>query len=240
MSAHTLHRLLLIEDDTVSARYLVEALSALPAPVDHASSLMAATSLVRHNDYALWLVDANLPDGRGEDWLGQQRTGGHVTPALALTAETDRGRHESLMAAGFVEVLPKPLPIALLHAAVRRCLGEPQATRIAEPIGNKYPVWDAVWDERQALSVLGGDAAAVVALRGLFMAELPGQRRIILDAIAQRDASTARDVLHKLQASTAFVGAARLGRASRDLHRSLDDREALQRFSDAVSDLLDG
>lgn len=235
MSAHTLHRLLLIEDDTVSARYLVEALSALPAPVDHASSLTVATTLVRHNDYALWLVDANLPDGLGEDWLGQQRAGSHVTPALALTAETDRDRHESLMAAGFVEVLPKPLAIAQLHAAVRRCLGEPHATRIAEPTG-KYPVWD----EQKALSTLGGDAAAVVALRGLFMDELPGQHSIILDAIARHDAGTAHDVLHKLQASTAFVGAARLGRASRDLHRSLDDREALQRFSDAVSDLLDG
>lgn len=233
MSAHTLHRLLLIEDDTVSARYLCDALSALPAAVDHARSLAAATALVQHTHYTLWLVDANLPDGRGENWLGQQRDGGQVTPALALTAETDRDRHECLMSAGFVEVLPKPLPIAQLHAAVRRCLGEPQATRIAEPTG-KYPVWD----EQQALSALGGDTAAVTALRGLFMAELPGQRNIILDAIARNDAGAACDVLHKLQASTAFVGAARLGRASRDLQRSLDDHEVLQRFSDAVSDLL--
>jgi CheY-like chemotaxis protein len=60
-------RLLLVEDDPISSRFLVTVLQALPAEVDTATGCSEALALDRR--YALWLIDANLPDGSGSDLL---------------------------------------------------------------------------------------------------------------------------------------------------------------------------
>lgn len=233
MSELRSQHLLLVEDDGVSAAFLREALSALPAQIDVASNLAAASQHTASTTYALWLVDANLPDGHSAPWLQAERKLGRSTLALALTAETDRHRLDALIAAGFAEVLPKPLPVALLLATVRRWLGSEPAHR---PISSEHKV--PVWDEQQALSALGGDENAIRALRGLFLAELPDQHAYLLAAVADGQTEAALAVLHKLQASTAFVGAARLALACRTLKLAISDHSVLAAFSEAVSDLL--
>src|SRR5436190_23457713 len=94
-------RLLLLEDDPVSRAFLVEVLAALPANVDGAGSCAAAESLARTHEHALWLFDANLPDGDGADLLARLRASEMPTPAVALTAESCRERLDELSNAGF-------------------------------------------------------------------------------------------------------------------------------------------
>lgn len=227
--------LLLVEDDPVSAAFLVEALSSLPARIDQASCLAEAHALASTHPHALWLVDANLPDGSGEAWLRKRRQSGQITPALALTAELFRERLDSLIDAGYSEALQKPLAVASLHAAVRRALGQqPQLTIPAS--AEKLPVWD----EQRALAALGGDMTALRNLRGLFLNELPQQRDGVMVALAAGDEVRARSILHMLKASTAFVGASRLAQATQTLSQALADTTARQHFLDAVSDYLAG
>lgn len=225
--APALPRLLLVEDDPVNAAFLAGACAALPAQVVHAGSLAEATAACGDGSFDLFLFDANLPDGQGEDLLRSLHGAGIGTVALAHTAELDAELHARLMAAGFVEVLRKPLAVADLHAALRRWL--PAAT-------TPRPCWD----DAAALAALGGQAAHVQALRGMFLEELPAQRARIAAAAAQADDTAVRAELHRLVASCGFVGAARLGDAVQALRAAPLDAAALRALDAAIDELLRG
>ena len=220
-------RLLLVEDDAVSRGFLTLALQSLPATVvDTAINAAQALAHAREKPHALWLLDANLPDASGEHLLCELRNLGQDVPAICLTAEIDQARLDQLRAAGFTEVLQKPLSIADLHAAVRRVLRMAHQVDCAD-----LPVWD----DAQALQALGGNAAAVQAMRGLFVAELPLQAAAILHAIASDDAGTARAELHRLKASCGFVGSPRLFEAVRALADAPEDPRCAERFREQVA-----
>lgn len=221
-------RLLLVEDDPVSAAFLREAATALPAEVDVAGSMAEALACASARHHDLYLFDANLPDGRGETLLRQLREIGLDAPALAHTAAREDALRDRLLAAGFVDVLCKPLAVAELHDALRCHLDLP-------PLAcGKLPSWD----DDAALAALGGQQAHVDALRDLFLKELPGQRQRIEAAGVQGDEAAIRAELHRLAASCGFVGAARLASAVRDLQAAPLDAPALQRFGFALDDLL--
>mgnify|MGYP001597537800 FL=1 len=204
-------RLLLVEDDAVSRGFLGHALQSMPVTVvDAAHDAAQAIAIVRGNTHALWLLDANLPDASGEQLLRDLRTLRQGIPALCLTAEVQPERLDGLRAAGFAEVLQKPLAIAALHAAVRRAIdgsASPSSERQAQ-----------VWDDAQALAALGGNAAAMRAMRSLFIAELPAQAETIARAMANGDGSAVRAQLHRLKAGCGFVGSLRLLEAVHGLH----------------------
>lgn len=233
--SHTanLPRLLLVEDDPVSSSFMSEALAALPARVDVAVDIAQALGHARAHRHGLWLVDAHLPDGDGSQCLKALRLLSD-TPALAVTAGAARDELDALCTAGFIEVLLKPVSIALLQATVRRLLDGPAEFPPA-PGPGKLPVWD----EAQALAAIGGNRSALQALRKLFLAELPEMREQLLVAQRTGDARSVGAVLHKLKASCGFVGAARLSRAVDALAQTPMDAAALRRFDFAATDALE-
>lgn len=231
-----LPRLLLLEDDPVSAAFLATALEALPARVDVAASL-AEAELLRDAGHALWLFDANLPDGTGGALLARWRAQGLATPALAHTADPRPEERDALIAAGFADVLRKPLAVAQLQEAVRRALHGVETSEAAEHgarHGDDGSATSPLWDDAAALRALNGNASIVAAMRGLFLGELPAVRMRIADAFANADADAVRAELHKLQASCGFVGAARVLAAVMALREAPTSSEAFARFEDAT------
>jgi CheY-like chemotaxis protein/HPt (histidine-containing phosphotransfer) domain-containing protein len=230
------NRLLLVEDDSVSAAFLAEALAGLPAIVDVAGGIAEALALARRTPHALWLVDAHLPDGDGLDCLRALRALGD-TPALALTAGATRAELDALCAGGYLEVLMKPVAIALLQGTVRRLLGAPVAERIAEPAdapasGGKLPTWE----DASALAAIGGNAASLAKLRRMFLEELPAMQAQLAAAQAAGDAPAVHALVHKLRASCGFVGAARLRAAVELLARAPLEAPAMRAFDFAAED----
>jgi len=226
--------LLLIEDDVVSRAFLHEALSGLPAQVDAVASIAEARVRVDLHGYALWLIDANLPDGDGCGALAALREAHPDTPALAITAQVHRDDFDRMCSAGFLEVLQKPITVAALQASVRRALRPEMLVAPAWHIGEKRPVWD----EAQALSAVGGRRESLQALRGLFLEELPKQRDAVIAACAAGDVHSARAALHKLKAGCSFVGAVRLLQAVDRLSVAPLDPGNLQLWEFAVADQL--
>jgi len=225
-------RLLLVEDDAVSRGFLTLALQSMPATVvDSANDAAQARAHSREQAHALWLLDANLPDASGEQLLGALRELRPDVPALCLTAEVQPERLEQLRAAGFAEVLQKPLAIATLHAAVRRLLAARQQVAHGDSM---------VWDDARALQALGGNTAAMQAMRGLFVAELPIQCSAILRAIAAGDTDAVHGELHRLKASCSFVGSLRLLDAVRALSDAPDDPRRAEQFQAEVAAALAG
>jgi CheY-like chemotaxis protein/HPt (histidine-containing phosphotransfer) domain-containing protein len=240
-------RLLLVEDDSVSAAFLAEALAGLPAIVDVAGSIAEALALARRTPHVLWLVDAHLPDGSGLDCLRALRSAGRQdagsdhapgsTPALALTAGATRAELDALCGGGYLEVLMKPVAIALLQGTVRRLLGAPNPERVREPCdaptsGGKLPPWE----DAAALAAIGGNTASLAKLRRMFLEELPTMQAQLAAAQADGDAPAVQALVHKLRASCGFVGAARLRAAVEGLARAPLDAPALRAFDFAAED----
>lgn len=214
--------ILLVEDDPVSAAFL----QALPAHVMLAHSRHQA--LQASGPFDACLVDANLPDGHGAGLLQALRARWPELPALAHTADTSTQTQARLCEAGFAGVLHKPVAAADLRAAVRALLADaPAPLPAVEPCPQALPVWD----DGPALAALGGDPANLAGLRRLFLQELDAQGRGVLEALAAGDQARARDLLHRLKASTGFVGAARLRGACDALSAALAE-PGLQRAFD--------
>ena len=236
-------RILLVEDDPTSRAFLLAATESLPAEVDLAGSLAEAVALAGRRDHALWLVDANLPDGSGPGLLARLRDTGLATPAIAHTASREPREHERLRAAGFVATLAKPLPAAHWQAAIREALaGTPWAADAASGEHAPGPAIDLgatpVWDDATALAALGGSADNVAALRRLFLDELPGVRDGVAHAVAEGDGDALRAILHRLRASCGFVGAARVDAAVTLLQEAPASEAGLRAFLDAAQDTL--
>jgi DNA-binding response OmpR family regulator len=227
-------RILLVEDDPVSCAFLTAAAEALPARVAAVGNCADAMRSEQEEPSDLWLIDANLPDGSGASLLAALRKGASGTPALAHTASSDAAQHQALRSAGFIDVLVKPLSMDALQVAIRGALGHARA--VAED-AQPYPQLPS-WDDAAALSALKGEQAHVVALRRLFLDELPGQCRAIERALADGDITVAADVLHRMRASCGFVGAAQLGEAVRRLENDPRSATAIERFRNATDALL--
>lgn len=251
-------RILLVEDDPVTCAYLVAVIEALPASVQVARSLAEARRCVVEGDHALWLVDANLPDGSGAELLEDWRASGRHTPAIAHTASHDRDALQALLDAGFCQALAKPISAANLLAALRQQLDGP--SRHAADIEHartdpgQVAIGDgpavaairvsataqsaALWDDAIAMAALGGQRNHVDALRALFTGELPASRDAVAAAVEAGSNADVRDTLHRLQASCAFVGASRLLRAVEGLHDAPLSALAFEDFDIACRETL--
>ncbi|MGY1531201.1 response regulator [Luteimonas sp. A649] len=237
-------RILLVEDDQTTAAFLAAAAEALPASVDIVGTHAAARAQAANIAYALWLVDAHLPDGDGAGLLAELRSLGLATPAIAHTAAREHELHQALHDAGFDAVLVKPLSAAALRAALAGTLAGRTGSRVAEP----HPPGPAdaaevsgsdlqAWDDAAALRALNGERAHVEALRQLFLAELPAAHASVMGSARDGDQGVLCDVLHRLRASCGFVGAARLGHAAMALERAPASPEALALFDAAAQEL---
>lgn len=233
----TLPRVLLVEDDPVSRVFLGAAIQAIPATVDAADTMAAAFALATAGPYDLWMFDANLPDGSGIELLTRLRARDAETPALAHTASDDGAVIDALIAAGFREVLVKPLPAVAVQTVIRRALGLVGGSAAQGEAASTADL--PVWDDDAAARALNGNREHIATLRTLFVAELGGLRQRIAAAARNQDLAGMRSELHRLRASCGFVGAARLGHAAQELHNNVGSILRLQDFDIAAQGTLE-
>lgn len=119
----TVMRLLLLEDDILLGEGLRDYLRAEGHAVEWCRSL-ADARLLRHEPFDGLLVDWQLPDGSGLDWLRARRAGGDATPALMMTARDLLHHRVEGLDSGADDYLVKPFApeelVARLRAVSRR------------------------------------------------------------------------------------------------------------------------
>lgn len=229
-------RLLLLEDEPTSRMFLAAALAELPVEVDQAGTVAQGRAMAAEGGHALWLFDANLPDGTGSGLLAELRANGQSTPAIAHTAAAGEDERARLLADGFDTVVVKPLPATAWRDAVKAAMESAPALPVSESAA-QYAATDApVWDDGAAAAALAGNRDNVAALRQLFLAELPATRDRVVAAASYGDEIGVRDALHRLRASCGFVGAARLDAAGQALRDAPGSPSRLQAFVDAANE----
>lgn len=198
-------RVLLAEDDLVSRAFLCEAIRTCGGEPVACEDGPSALAQARAADWDLLILDHHLPGRDGDAVLAALRQDrdarAHGTPAIATTAEPAHAQ-AALIAAGFAEVLGKPLALDDLRAALER-----HGCRV-DPL-----------DDGAALEVCGSPAS-LERLRRLFAEqELPRVQAEL--ELHRADPEALRPTLHRLRASCGFCGATALAHASAALHRAV-------------------
>ncbi len=120
-------RLLLLEDDHVLGEALADYLRAEGHVVDWFKRLLDASGLPEGEPYDILLVDWQLPDGSGMDWIRGLRRKGLSTPIIMLTARDLIKDRITGLDAGADDYLVKPFDpeelVARLRALQRRGAG---------------------------------------------------------------------------------------------------------------------
>lgn len=227
-------RAILLEDDAIACEVLSRQLQRLGFVVfayDRLGTLQQ--NLARCLPAQVALIDLSLPDGDGGTAVPWLRP--HCDWLVATSADwTDVGR-QARLAAGFDACLVKPCSQATLCAA----LAVSSAIEGGTPTSPE-PSIDAsnlpVFDDAMALSALGA-MTAVQSMRGLFRDELLSVLSQLQAAATAQTWIEQRPVLHRLAASSGFVGAKALQAAVVELQTSLSD-EAGRRVLMAVERCL--
>lgn len=218
MPSVSMPRILVADDNALSLQFFHAALTALGVDCMEAADGTIALELARSAAFDLLLLDVRMPDLDGPGTLNQIRAKqgpSQRATALATTADNDVATHATLRAAGFVDVLVKPLTVDALRAALVRYL---PTRRSREIVGDP----DDWLDENHALAVAGGDRAIAAALRGLLVAELDLLPADLAAISTRHDAQALRERLHRLDASAGFCGAPALAKAGSALRAALD------------------
>ena len=144
---------------------------------------------------------------------------------------------DALIAAGFLEVLVKPLPAAAIQGAVRRVLG------LACEHDDGTAVTQSRASSRSGTTRRPRSRSTATARISPRCADCSSRScRTCASASARPcdggDFDGVRANLHKLRASCGFVGAARLGEAAHALHQQVDSPALLARFDEAAQDTL--
>ncbi|WP_321799863.1 response regulator [Caballeronia sp. J97] len=117
-------KLLLVEDNTELAHWIVSLLKAESFIVDHVGDAESATSILNHRAYDVVLLDMRLPSMSGKELLARLRRRGDTVPVLMLTAHGSIEDKVGCFAAGADDFVVKPFDarelVARIKALVRR------------------------------------------------------------------------------------------------------------------------
>jgi DNA-binding response OmpR family regulator len=121
-------RVLLVEDTEDVAEAIVANFTRSGHAIDRVTGRNAAHDAVAVQDYDLVILDINLPDGSGLDFLRALRGAKNPTPILVVTARLDVEDRIGALDIGADDYLMKPFDLreleARARALIRRSAGE--------------------------------------------------------------------------------------------------------------------
>ncbi len=131
-------KILLVEDHLVNQEVALWMLEELGLQADVAANGKEAVEAVCRGDYALVLMDCQMPEMDGLEATkiirkSEARTARHI-PIVAMTAHALKGDRDNCIAAGMDDYLPKPIKLETLKSMLDKWLAAP--TRLAE-LSNK-------------------------------------------------------------------------------------------------------
>lgn len=195
---------LVVEDDPLGQRMSAALLQHLGLPCLVAGSLAEAARLARAQPPALVLMDRQLPDGDGLQWLAPPRPA--EAPVVVTSAHADLAAMAQARQAGALAVLPKPMTLDGLRAVLAQAGLLPPAADRPHSV-TRHPATPA---------------PALPDLTPQFLQERPALVAPIEAAWAAGDARTLGRAVHALRGPLAWL-AQPSARAAARLARQVED-----------------
>ncbi len=136
-----MYHILIIEDDSALAEGLCRALTSESISAHTCGTIRKAKEQLRENTYELVILDVNLPDGNGFDFLKELKTESD-TAVILLTANDMETDIVTGLEAGAEDYITKPFSLAVLRARVNT-----QLRRLEQSSGShKEKIDDWIFD----------------------------------------------------------------------------------------------
>jgi CheY-like chemotaxis protein/HPt (histidine-containing phosphotransfer) domain-containing protein len=209
------HLILIAEDNETNQMVVIRQLALLGFAADVAESGSRALELWRSRHYALILSDLHMPDMDGYQLattIRLEENGARHIPIIALSADALKGQDARCRAAGMDDYLSKPLRIAALEAALKKWLGENNATFtntvLALDERSRRPAVPVV-DLNVLKTYVGDDPTAIPEFLHVFRVNSVKLSGELKDACRQRRVVQAAKAAHTLKSSAHYIGALR-------------------------------
>ena len=143
-------KVLIVDDMNINLKVAEGLLLPYEIHVDTALSGTAAIDMIKNTSYDLIFMDYMMPDMDGVKTAKIIREYGHMSPIIALTANTISGSEEMFLQTGFNDFLSKPIDIAKLNAILEKWIPKEKQNEVNEEFKIKY-------DNLQTLTVFYKD-----------------------------------------------------------------------------------
>ncbi len=203
--------LLVVEDNPINRAVMLEMLNDLGCGADVAQDGVEALEAMAKRQYALVLMDCQMPRLDGYEATRRQRVregAATRTPIVAVTAHAFAGERERALDAGMDDYLTKPITLKALSRALGQWLPPAEQGSDTEVILNP--------DVRRSPKVVE-----------LFTQLVPGQIDELALAVSADDAAAVKAHAHKLKGSCHAIGAPLMARTCQALEPFPPDAPAL-------------
>jgi signal transduction histidine kinase/CheY-like chemotaxis protein len=225
-ATHAMQKVLVVDDNEINQFVAVEQLNRFGYQADVARDGAQAIEMVQRNDYALVLMDCQMPVMDGYQATRairahEGKTGKHQR-IVALTAHAMSGERDRVLAAGMDDYLSKPLRPSSLERLLARYLhsdeGEPRAS--SEPVSassaRERPI------ARSEKPVLAPDIARSGVLIEMCLKQMPQQLAAVEAALSRVALAELRAAAHKLKGSAMAIAADALAELAEALQRKAE------------------
>lgn len=145
-----MNHILIIEDDKTLSSGIALALRSSDLEIHQASSIREAQISINAKDFQLILLDINLPDGSGLDFLKEFRQFSHK-PVILLTANDTETDIVTGLELGADDYITKPFSLAVLRARVNT-----QLRRIQPLSSERLSIGEFLFDFENMVFTKGG------------------------------------------------------------------------------------
>jgi signal transduction histidine kinase/CheY-like chemotaxis protein/HPt (histidine-containing phosphotransfer) domain-containing protein len=195
-------KVLIVDDNRVNLQLASAMLNRLGLAHELADNGVAALACIAAEDFALVLMDMEMPEMDGITATQQLRAreaaqGLAHLPVVAMTANALQEDRERCFAAGMDGYLAKPVSLAALQNELRRLFGNARPAVFAHTASapeNAGPIYD-----RAAALAMMGDEALLDEVAGMFAADVPGYLAEIDAALAAGDVDRLARAAHTVK-----------------------------------------
>ncbi len=233
--------LLVVEDNVVNQEVARGLLARLGFGVDIAVNGHAALAALASRDYALVLMDCQMPEMDGYAASRAIRIGdGGVRdrgiPIIAMTAHAHAAERERCLAAGMSDYLCKPIAAAELEALLAKWLADSTlSSSSAAPLSNAIAsVHDTVLDLASLRQRLCEDEALLATVLATFLRDTPARLVALHEAIIDGATEEVHRHAHQLRGVAANVGARQLAAQAAQADDAAGDSETLRALGAAI------
>jgi two-component system sensor histidine kinase/response regulator len=227
-------RILVAEDNPINRAVAAGILEKQGHILTHAANGQEAIAALTSEGFDLVLMDVQMPEIDGLEATCRiremEKTTGHHTPIVAMTAHAMTGDRELCLASGMDDYISKPIDKEKLLEVIARVFksSSVDSSELKSRTKNEHDQ-GGVFAREPLLEQLDGDEELLQKLIALFNQDTPIILESIGQAIADRDSGRLAGAAHKLLGSLGAFSAEH----ARDLALRLEEQARLGDFADA-------